>query len=213
MRRMCCWHFVQGVYNVQCTTLCTIQCAHCVQWRVAPNQSWMLSWGPNTASLARNWQNFFLFVIESFETQGVVPSTGMKDSHSLITLPLGCLESGNLLLQVMGKNSKKIAKCRGVSDKDKCALSVQFMMIITIFHVKWVYPSNRPFQNWSAICWIPPFELQFDGRQNQLTDAHTHFLHDCAIYQLQIARKRKGIESGLVHLPLSPFYIKPSPHT
>ena len=32
------------------------------------------------------------------------------------------------------------------------------------------YPSNRPFYNCSAICWISYSELQFDGRQNQLID-------------------------------------------
>ena len=44
--------------------------------------------------------------------------------------------------------------------------AVPFVMIITVFHMKSKYPSNRPFYNCIAICWISYTELQFDGRQN-----------------------------------------------
>ena len=48
--------------------------------------------------------------------------------------------------------------------------SLPFVMIRTICHVKWIYPSNRPFHNWSALIWISHSKLQFDG---QLMDGIT----------------------------------------
>ena len=51
--------------------------------------------------------------------------------------------------------------------------AVPFVMIKTVFHEKSNYPSNQPFYNCSAICWISYSELQFDGRQNQLIDGAT----------------------------------------